>query len=172
MNIDIKNILDNFYSYDLDLFPERGVLEALYSREIWDKLSDNEKVSKSRSRLESYKVHSLKSNKVIEYEETVIKIAELILFFYNETESRYKDLKEIGGVHLYLFRIRNLLYCELKVINRNISLRVINHVLLEIIEPLINNVSESNEYKEYRLDEFVFEYKKMFQLLEQKPYSK
>jgi hypothetical protein len=169
--MNIRKIIDTFYTKKLDWFPESGSLEALYQMEIWDNLNDYEKVDKIKSKIYYYEKHSLISKKEFDYEEAVIKVTEFILSFLKKTENDFHDLKDVKGNKAYVFRIRNLLYCEKIYINRNLSLRHINHVLLELLEPLIDKIKGVKEYEIYGLDEFLNEYKNMLNLLKGKPYD-
>jgi hypothetical protein len=169
--MDIRKIIDTFYTKELDWFPESGSLEALYQMEIWDNLNGYEKVDKIKSKIYYYEKHSLISKKEFDYEEAVIKVTEFILSFLQKIEDNFRELESIKGLDAYIFRIRNLLFCEKALINRNISLRYINHVLLELLEPLIEKIKGVKEYEIYGLDEFLNEYKNMLNLLKGKPYD-
>lgn len=160
----LKKIIDDFYSKELERFPESGVLEALYQIDIWDNLNDYEKVDKRKNKLVYYEKHSLLSPKELAYEVSIIKVTEIILFFLKNTENDFCEIENINGLDAYIFRIRNLLFCEKTLINRNMSFKHINHVLLELIDPLIEQIKNTNEYKKYNLDVFILEYKKMIDL--------
>ena len=64
-----------------------------------------------------------------------------------------------------------LLYCEIKLINKNISYKHINPIPYEIFEPLIEKVKDTEEYKLYKLDELFKEYKEMYDLFLENPYK-
>ncbi|TDL99683.1 MAG: hypothetical protein C4K58_00020 [Flavobacteriaceae bacterium] len=81
MNLDIKNIVSTYYSNNLDLFMEQGVLKAIELMDIWDCLSDIEKNNKRKAEIDYSKKHSLRSEKQQQYEELVIKIAGFIIDF-------------------------------------------------------------------------------------------
>ena len=71
----------------------------------------------------------------------------------------------------YIDRLFVLLYCEIKLINKNISYKNINHIPYEIFEPLIEKVKDTEEYKLYKLDELFKEYKEMYDLFLENPYK-
>jgi hypothetical protein len=168
---DLKIIIDNFYGDNLDMFSEKGVLEALHKMETWDKLTDYEKVEKRKSSFNYYKNHSLSSEKRLNYEESVIKITDFIMFFLRETENSFQNLQDLKGNEASVFRIRNLLYCEKILINRNISFKSINHVLLELLEPLFEKIKGTKEFEIYGFEEFLKEYVNMIDLQSKKPYD-
>lgn len=169
--IDLKKMIDDLYSDDLDKFQEKGVLEALHQIEIWDKLNDYEKVIMRKERLNYYKKHSLIPSLRIEYEEIVVSVTERILRFLENTENLLHDSTVDGEVTKYLLRIKNLLYCEKEFINRNPPLKYVNHVLLDFFLPLIEKVKESKEYEIYKLEPLFVEYQRMVKLYVQKPYD-
>ena len=62
-------------------------------------------------------------------------------------------------------------FCKKELVNQYESFKRIGHVPFEIFEPLIEKVKDTQEYKQYRLDELFEEYKKMYQLFLEKPYE-
>ena len=71
----------------------------------------------------------------------------------------------------FFFRIKAMLFCEKELVNQYESFKRIGHVPFEIFEPLIEKVKDTQEYKQYRLDELFEEYKKMYQLFLERPYE-
>ena len=103
--------------------------------------------------------------KNLEYEKALVSLVDSILNLKGEKQRFYKK-------NVFFFRIINLLYCEKELALYPISIKNIKgHVPFEIFEPLIEKVKDTQEYKQYRLDELFEEYKKMYQLFLDKPYE-
>jgi hypothetical protein len=167
--IDLKTI-SKIYEGEISLYSEKGILDGIILIQNWEKLNDQEKIDYRKNKLKYYMLHfndseheKLKNN----YEESVILVSELILKLLNT----YKINSLFDVKNNYFNRLYLILYCELTLINKNISFKSINHIPIIIFEPLIELISSSKFYYLYNLDNLFKEYNNMIKMFYEKPYS-
>lgn len=166
IKLDLQEKKNEYQKKGLDFFEEIGILEAVIKMEEWDKMSDIKKVIERKKKYDFYEYHFDSSlENIKKYEKSVINISFSIIDFMNNYHLKYDDSCN------YIERLFILLYCELKLLNKYISYKNINHIPYEIFEPLIEKVKDTKEYKLYKLDELFAEYKKMYDLFLEKPYE-
>lgn len=154
-----------FYEQDFNLFPESAVWRAFKRQKEWDNLSDDEKLSQRKNKFEYYKYHFNELPENIlerEYEAYVIEITEIIVSFLNNFNVPIDLLKNTIDYHFY--RIYILLYCEKEAINRPISYKQIHHTPYIFFEEIIQEISHTKEFTEYKLDKLFGKYQKMLSL--------
>lgn len=181
INIDLELISELYKSPD---FPnellgkyEISLLQG-FKRDIdWDKLSNLQKIEYRKGMLvHKQKVKEIVSDLELDYEESIVELGYLLIDFLKTTESLYPNLNEINKkskVEISLFRLRNLLYCELYAINKHMKLENGGHIPFDlVIDPILKELEESVFFKEYKLHEIKGLYRKVVKLYNQKPYDK
>ncbi len=181
INIDLELISELYKSPD---FPnellggyEISLLQG-FTRDVnWGKLSDLQKIEYRKGALvHKQKVKEIVSDLEFDYEKSVIELGYLLIDFLKTTESLYSDLSEINKktkVEISLFRLRNLLYCELYAINKHMKLENGGHVPFDlVIDPVLKELAGSVFFKEYKLHKIKDLYRKVVNLYNQKPYDK
>jgi hypothetical protein len=153
---------------------ELAILQGTKNDIAWDALSDEQKMEFRKGDL----VHKEKieaSDLILKYERTVIDLGYEILYFLKETESKFDDLSTVAVLslpELVLFRLRNMLYCELYSINKYRKLQYGGHVLFEeIVEPIFVELESHSLYSNYNLFVIKDRYKTMIDLYKCKPYQ-
>ena len=169
-NIQIKRIMielnlqkkrDEYQKKGLDFFEEMCALDAIIKINEWDNMSDREKIDERKKKYDYYDYHfHISLDK--KYEQSIINLSFSIINFLTTYPLKGSN---------YIDRLFVLLYCEIKLINKNISYKNINHIPYEIFEPLIEKVKDKEEYKLYKLDELFKEYKEMYDLFLENPYK-
>ena len=147
---------------------EESIINLLLKQKEWNLLDDDQKLIKRKRYLldfEKYFIYNEKRKRVFLYENLVFQTYLKIKDSLNIIEA---DISSFEG---FFFRIKSMLFCEKELVNQYESFKRIGHVPFEFFEPLIEKVKDTQEYKQYRLDELFEEYKKMYQLFLDKPYE-
>jgi hypothetical protein len=153
---------------------EVAVLQGVKNEIAWDALSDEQKMEFRMGDL----VHKQKieaSDLVLKYERAVVDLGYEILYFLRETDSKFNDLANVAVISqqdIVLFRLRNMLYCELYSINKYRKLQYGGHVLFEeIIEPIFVELESHSMHLDYNLVVMKDKYRTMMDLYNREPYK-
>ena len=179
-DIDIENI-DGIYK-SLDFSPvsrlEIALIEGVKHDILWQRLSNDAKIEKRKKEINYAKTHFKESTskKVLEYEQKVVRLGSLIQELLEKMEFLgefdYQAIDKSSG-QATLFRLRNILYCELYSINKHRKLEFSGHVPFEeVVEPLIKELASTEYYSEFKLEALADVYRETIDLYEQKPYSR
>ena len=160
---DLETIIHTYSTQYINA-EELMYLQIVEKLKKWNLMNDLEKQQNRKEYIKMKDVHFY-YEKNLEYEKALVSLVDSILNLKGEKQRLYKK-------NVFFFRIINLLYCEKELALYPISIKnVKGHVPFEIFEPLIEKVKDTQEYKQYRLDELFEEYKKMYQLFLEKPYE-
>ena len=159
---DLETIIHTYSTQYINT-EELMYLQIVEKLKKWNLMNDLEKQENRKEYIKMKDVHFY-YEKNLEYEKALVSLVDSILNLKGEKQRLYKK-------NVFFFRIINLLYCEKELVNQYESFKRIGHVPFEIFEPLIEKVKDTQEYKQYRLDELFEEYKKMYQLFLEKPYE-
>ena len=162
IELNLQKKRDEYQEKGLDFFEEMCALDAIIKINEWDNMSDREKIAERKKKYDYYEYHFHISLDKKKYEKSIINISFLIINFLT--------IYPLKGSN-YIDRLFVLLYCEIKLINKYIPYKNINHIPYEIFEPLIEKVKDTEEYKLYKLEELFKEYKKMYDLFLDNPYK-
>ena len=173
--------IDNLYR-SLD-FPtvsslELSLIQGVKKDITWSGLSHEEKLRLREKELKYASLHFKESTPqiIFDYENALLELGLLIIDFLKKTDFfplDEKQLLEMSPEELTLFRIRNMLYCELYSINKHQKLEFGGHVLFnEVVEPLFKALESSPLYEKFNLDSIATSYQKVMELYSKKPYQK
>jgi len=169
--MDIVSINKIYNQYQLEFKHsgnEESIINLLLKQKEWSLLDDEQKNIKRKKYLQDFEKHFIYNEKkrgIFLYESLVFQIYLKIKDLLDIIDT---DISSFEGA---FFRIKSMLFCEKELINQYESFNRIGHIPYEIFEPLIEKVKDTQEYKQYRLDELFEEYKKMYQLFLEMPYG-
>lgn len=145
-------------------------LQIVEKVQLWSQSDDFEKQTIRKNYLQMIEIH-FSFQESLNYERIVIELTDKFLDFLCLTEYKFDDYS-VNEVRFLFFRIRNLIYCEKELLfmkERVSSIKM--HIPVFILEPLIEQVKDTEEYKKYKLGELLETYKKMYSLFLEKPYE-
>jgi hypothetical protein len=154
---------------------ETRMLGLLYDLQEWNKLDDSGKYRKRSETLKLYKVKFPDDYRsIIIYEEKVLEMVSLINSFLDATEKRFSDVNSydnLSGDDFYLFRLRNILYCEKEMVNRMPKIENTGHVPSQIVTPIFEKLRNSECYTFYKLRDIDILYFEVIDLHYKEPYK-
>jgi hypothetical protein len=177
MKISIKEVIDLYCSHDsLGVTSmETRMLDLLYDIQEWNKLDDNGKYRERSKTLEFYKAKfSDDYRSIIIYEEKVLRLLRLIINFLDVTEDKFSDVSHVNSLSaddFYLFRLRNMLYCEKEMVNRMPKIENTGHVPSQIVNPIFEKLRNSECYVFYKLHDIDILYSEVIDLHYKEPYK-
>ena len=153
------------------------LLQGVKNDIAWVNLDDEQKLAFRKADLiHKRKLSGIFSDLVLQYEDAVVELGLEILNFLKQTKTRFSNLEEIPFMpkaEIAIFRLRNMLYCELYSINKHKKLEQGGHVLYtEVIEPIIHEVENQILHPTYDLSSIKELYKAVVDLYGQNPYQK
>lgn len=153
---------------------ETQILKAVYDKQVWDTLSDQEKQALRKERIRYNKLKFPEDEKrSIAYEEKVVALIDVISVFIQSTE---KDLGSVtasrGTDETLLFRLRVMMVCEKELANRLPKIQNVGHVPWMIVQPLFESLRTTPFYKQHDLQILNDLYAAMTEAHGQSPYSK
>lgn len=170
-----KADLENFYENEIsDVYNELNCIKTIYEIEKWQSISLEDKLKQRHSYIETKKKlnQNTESNLELDYEICVIDLLNLIANFIKEISLEVK-LNDLSSSEMLLFRLKNILYCELYAINRHKKIRKIGHIPYEgVVEPIFNKLKNTNFYTQYKLEIIRKSYQEMINLYRKNPYKK
>ena len=171
--MDIVSINKIYNQYQLEFKysgNEESIINLLLKQKEWSLLDDEQKNIRRKKYLQDFEKHFIYSEK-----KRVIFLYESLVF---QISLKIKDLLDIIDTDTNIstfegafFRIKSMLFCEKELINQYESFNRIGHIPYEIFEPLIEKVKDTQEYKQYKLDNLFERYKRMYDLFLEKPYG-
>jgi hypothetical protein len=182
MNTIDLNVIDRLYhsiNFPREILGkyESSVIQGFKNEMDWTKLSDTEKLNFREQEIDYAKVHfkNITPEIVFSYEENVIELGREIINFLEATTNLFEKVDELAYKNkelLTLFRLRNLLFCELYAINKHRKLKFGGHVLLEeIVEIVFDELKTSEFYEYHKLETIRNKYKLVLDIYERKPYN-
>jgi len=156
---------------------ELAILQGIKNDLNWDALTDEQKLEYRRADLvHKKKVAATLSDLILRYEESVIELSYEILNFIRETETKFSDLSLLPSmpqIDIVLFRLRNMLYCELYAVNKHRKLEHAGHVLYhEVIAPLLFELADQISLPQYNIVSIKEKYEAMIVLYSRNPYQR
>jgi hypothetical protein len=169
---EIKEIEEFYQKFNSHRY-EIQILEGVMKEMTWETLSDEEKLEQRKKALLMKSVHKeMHSDLIILYEESVIELSVLIMKFLKDISFKIFGLAKMSDEEFLLFRLKNMLYFELYIINKKIKLQYSGHILFEdIMEPLFKEIENTVYYKQYQLDDLRETFKFVWELYSKKPYK-
>jgi hypothetical protein len=180
MDLDIDRLNNLYHNEPFSAYLgkyETSILQGIKRDIEWNNLTDLEKLEYRRGDLvHKKKVSTIFPDSVLVYEESVIQLSYQILDFLKKTEEYFSDLSTLvrsTASEIALFRLRNMLYCELYAINKHKNLENGGHVLYtEVVEPIFIELMPTDFYKTLDLQKLKETYETVVNLFEKKPYVK
>jgi len=165
--VDFKEALKEYKEANcLEIYPEIGIIEAVLNIEEWGKFSDWEKIEhrgKQFKKKKYYLKDFSEDNKYIlslTYEGLIVDISTILMEYIDKYEKN-----DIGNN--LINRLYILFCCEIKLLNRDISITKINHIPFRVIEPLFEQITDNYLKLEFNLDDIIEKYKKLLSLTEE-----
>ncbi|WP_177764711.1 hypothetical protein [Flavobacterium sp. I3-2] len=167
----INDILSGYNKNNFnEIGGEKSFLWFLESIERWNSLSKNEKLEYRRKDM-LYTEKHFNNDLIQEKKYTYLKLVyEIHLSFKNILDNIHFN-KNFHIDSQYLFRLYSMFFCEIEFLCMYKDLKKIGHIPVFILEPLIEQVKDTEEYKKYKLGELLETYKKMYSLFLEKPYE-
>lgn len=150
--IDLAEILGVYEEQNLSV-NELRLIQTIRDQQLWEKLSLKEKLFKWKEHRSWFvtKFGEPSDDRKFDYERAFLQHFEVSLHFLSRYDLEDARSSDRDAQKLLVFRLRNLIYCELIAATRLSSIHHNIHLSPELMEPLFKGMSKEM-MKKYDLD--------------------